>query len=270
MTMQQTMHLGAGYITVGGAGTRDGSTAVNAGASALQIKRQFPTSGSGAYWIKPPAGSAVQVYCDMTTDGGGWMLVARTNPGATLATAGTWGWRGPAIGSLAVMNNCYQLGIYGLWQNGLNFYQYMYGNQARNDDFSWGPYIYMVSFVGGAGQLFNSDTTQTYTGVAVLKQDTSVYGGGSIFPGMQTNLGFPITATADDNYFMRDCCTPSVGGYGINATGMTTTYCNVSSPAWYPGAFCNGASLSGNVYVQGGSSLDSNMGGTNQVMLMVR
>lgn len=255
----------------GGTGTMDGSSAANAGASALQIKRRYPNSASGIYWIKPPTGSAVQVYCDMVLDGGGWMMVAHTCPGTTPATAGTWGWKGPALGSLTNFASHYQLGIYALWQQGLQFSQFCYGNQKTNNDYSWGPYVYMISF-GAAGltDFFNNDLYYTNGIEAVLKQDTTVYGGGSIFPGMQSHYGFPASGTADDVYYLRDVNGVAANSYGINCYGIVTTYCNVASPAWYAGAFCNGHTLSGNNYVQGGSSLNTNMGGTDQVMLMVR
>jgi len=39
-------------------------------------------TGNGTYRVQPAGGAATDVYCDMTFNGGGWMLVRRTKPGA--------------------------------------------------------------------------------------------------------------------------------------------------------------------------------------------
>lgn len=54
-----------------------GRTAATAATSAKAIITNFPGSPDGLYWIAPTGGVGAQlVFCDMTTDGGGWMHVA--------------------------------------------------------------------------------------------------------------------------------------------------------------------------------------------------
>jgi hypothetical protein len=67
----------------------DGTSEVTAGASCWGIKQQHPSSANGVYWLNTPAlERPTQFYCDMTTDGGGWVMVGRGRQGWTFSPNG--------------------------------------------------------------------------------------------------------------------------------------------------------------------------------------
>jgi len=63
----------------------DGSTSARAATSAAAIKSLTGTTTMGNYWIDL-AGTPTQVWCDMSTDGGGWMAMWMTPSGSTSQT----------------------------------------------------------------------------------------------------------------------------------------------------------------------------------------
>ena len=68
----------------------DGSAASKAAASASAIKSLTGTTTDGLYWINV-SGTPTEIYCDMNTDGGGWMLSFRCkNYNNQGCTNGTW------------------------------------------------------------------------------------------------------------------------------------------------------------------------------------
>jgi len=220
----------------------------------------------GLYWVYPggPTSSPYQVYCDMTTDGGGWMLVARSHPTTVNPNGKKWGWKGGAIGSINDFSQAYQLGWGEIWDTNATFTSYIFGNQMTNANNNWGPFIYKVSSINYA-TFFGSDTQQSYTN-STVKSNTSVYGTTN-YPGMQGAVGFTTTATNNDFYYMRDCC--GFAGYGGFPTQMTTTYCGANF--YYSGPWCGGATTTGAIY-DFGTYVSNGLtyGGTNQYMIMVK
>ena len=59
----------------------DGSSAAKANDSALGILTVNPSAASGVYWLNTSWGSPAQFYCDMSADGGGWVLMAKYDCG---------------------------------------------------------------------------------------------------------------------------------------------------------------------------------------------
>jgi hypothetical protein len=56
----------------------DGSSPEKAAPSAKYIKEKTGTNVDGNYWIRFPNGSAYQIYCLMSSGGGGWMNINTT------------------------------------------------------------------------------------------------------------------------------------------------------------------------------------------------
>lgn len=257
----------------GGIGLRDGSSQANAAGSALQLKRLYPSKPDGYYWIIPnnysSASDAQYVWCDMTIDGGGWMLIARTHPNVSISN---WGWRGGDNGTVNGFTAPYSLDIYNhFYLKGTKFDQIIYGNRGNINDNSWGPFIYKKYWASTSDNwmdtLYGSDIVMPALGRDLLKYDTSIYNNTNPNVGMQYNLGYSTSGTSIGVYYMRD--TNSVAAYGIASSKMNTAYIGDStywlrSGPWGAGSSTDG---SGNFIQATGSST---YGGTNQVMLMVR
>jgi hypothetical protein len=91
----QAMYYG-GQVTVWGtlSGTMPASAQLGTlqmpAISAKQIKQALPNAASGIYWLDPDGpgpGAPFQAYCEMTLDGGGWVLAINSVRGSEPSTA---------------------------------------------------------------------------------------------------------------------------------------------------------------------------------------
>ena len=74
-----TITSGTGNISFAPNKIFDGSTEQRAAPSAEFLRTEFNITTSGNYWIKPTgySGTAKLLWCDMTNQGGGWVLIGK-------------------------------------------------------------------------------------------------------------------------------------------------------------------------------------------------
>jgi hypothetical protein len=198
----------------------------------------------------------------MTTDGGGWMLIARSAPSVNLGGE-NWGWKGGSVGSINDFSKAYQLGWGEIWDGNATFTSFIFGNQRTNVDNSWGPFIYKYNIVYST--FFGSDTQQSYS-YSTIKSNTAVYGT-TDYPGMQGAIGYTTTGTNNNIYYMRDCC--GFAGYGGGWGGISTVYCGANF--YYSGPWCGGETTTGGIYdFNTYTSNGLTYGGTQHYMIMVK
>ena len=71
------------------ASARSGVTSATAAASCWEVKQGYPASVDGVYWLRnTQLLRPEQFYCDMTTDGGGWVMIGRGRDGWTFQDSG--------------------------------------------------------------------------------------------------------------------------------------------------------------------------------------
>lgn len=81
--------IGGGSAQAAVASPGDGTSSATAGASCWGIKQQYPASANGVYWLSNASiQRPTQFYCDMVTNGGGWVLVGRGRQGWSFSPFG--------------------------------------------------------------------------------------------------------------------------------------------------------------------------------------
>jgi hypothetical protein len=81
---------GSAYTSIARSRSKLGMSAATPASSAKEILYENPGATNGVYWINLPTVGVKPCYCDMTYNGGGWILIMKSNGDSTMGYSATY------------------------------------------------------------------------------------------------------------------------------------------------------------------------------------
>lgn len=180
------------------------------------LKNNADVVASGIYTITLPQqpDTPVTVYCDLETEGGGWLLVGRSHP---TGASGSFGWRS-SFGSVADDSKPYSLGLH---VHPFNFDELLIGDYSAGK--AWGGNVYNLGVPSDFVSAHQNDTIQP-SFFSVVK--------GACQPNAPTWMlryaGYTAKTSA---FFFRDDEFADMADYGLLHDKLWTFYTEDEWPA---------------------------------------
>ena len=227
----------------------------NPATSCKDLLAKAPATKDGAYWVNPDNSTAYQVWCDMTTDGGGWTLAMRFKNDSKLGYgSGLWTDKNllnedggasvdPSLNANAKLNSFVNLAgttLRGCKGVTASCFKQDYGaakplQALFNENFKGGG-----PSRGALVAAFGDDGSQPYCNGSGINNYTSYSG-----PGTYSAARFGLVGNNEN-----DCgTTDSAWGFGVYGCSDGAQSCGAGARFWQSGA-CGGNCTQGTLWVR--------------------